>query len=175
MQAPLRGALSGGSTASGRTNDVHLLELSSCSWSQIPPTGTPPPPPRQCAAVAIAHGRYLLVHGGRNNFVAADLHCLDLVNRAWVEVGGADWLAPGCRPAAARFAGRVGCLAAVRKGLAAAWKGMAGLVQAEACCWVIGLGCCPHAGVCGRHGAPRAPQPQHGLPWRRALPVWRPG
>lgn len=42
-------------------NDLHLLELSSFSWTQPQLTGQAAPSPRQAAALTIIHGHYLLV------------------------------------------------------------------------------------------------------------------
>lgn len=36
--------------------------------------------------MCIAHGRYLVVQGGRNNFVLDSAHVLDLMTRTWVDV-----------------------------------------------------------------------------------------
>jgi hypothetical protein len=58
---PAAGQPVGGSASGARANDLHLLELSSFSWSQPPLTGAAPPSPRQAAALAIVHGHYLLV------------------------------------------------------------------------------------------------------------------
>jgi hypothetical protein len=75
----------GGHAAGGRTNDLLLLELSGWTWSQPATTGTAPSP-RSGAAMCIAHGRYLVVQGGRNNFVLDSAHVLDLMTRTWVDV-----------------------------------------------------------------------------------------
>jgi hypothetical protein len=60
-----------------RTNDMLMLDLHTCRWSQPMTSGTAPSP-RQGAAICVANGRQLLVHGGRNSFLLGDLHCLDL-------------------------------------------------------------------------------------------------
>jgi hypothetical protein len=75
----------GGHASGGRTNDLLLLELSGWTWSQPAITGTPPSP-RSGAAMCVGHGRYLVIHGGRNNFVLDTAHVLDLMTRTWVEV-----------------------------------------------------------------------------------------
>jgi hypothetical protein len=75
----------GGHASGGRTNDLLLLELSGWTWSQPTTTGTAPSP-RSGAALCIGHGRYLVIHGGRNNFVLDSAHVLDLMTRTWVEV-----------------------------------------------------------------------------------------
>lgn len=76
---------SGGHASSGRTNDLLLLELSGWTWSQPVTTGTAPSP-RSGAAMCVGHGRYLVIHGGRNNFVLDTAHVLDLMTRTWVDV-----------------------------------------------------------------------------------------
>lgn len=75
----------GGHASGGRTNDLLLLELSGWTWSQPTTTGTAPSP-RSGAALCIGHGRYLVIHGGRNNFVLDSAHVLDLMTRTWVDV-----------------------------------------------------------------------------------------
>jgi hypothetical protein len=75
----------GGHASSGRTNDLLLLELSGLTWSQPVLTGTAPSP-RSGAAACVAHGRYLVVTGGRNNFVLDSTFVLDLMSRVWVNV-----------------------------------------------------------------------------------------
>jgi hypothetical protein len=67
----------GGHAAGGRTNDLLMLDLHACHWSQPVTSGTAPSP-RQGAAICVANGRQLFVHGGRNSFLLEDLHCLDL-------------------------------------------------------------------------------------------------
>lgn len=83
----LCGGAAGGHASGGRTNDMLLLELSDWVWSQPATTGTAPSP-RSGAALCIGHGRYLVVHGGRNNFVLDSAHVLDLMTKAWVDVSG---------------------------------------------------------------------------------------
>jgi hypothetical protein len=36
--------------------------------------------------MCVAHGRHLVIHGGRNNFVLDTAHVLDLMTRTWVDV-----------------------------------------------------------------------------------------
>lgn len=76
---------SGGHASGGRANDLLLLELSGWTWSQPATTGTAPSP-RSGAAMCVAHGRYLIIHGGRNNFVLDTAYVLDLMTRTWVDV-----------------------------------------------------------------------------------------
>ncbi len=75
----------GGHASTGRTNDLLLLELSGWTWSQPVTTGTAPSP-RSGSALCMGHGRYLVIHGGRNNFLLDSAHVLDLMTRTWVDV-----------------------------------------------------------------------------------------
>jgi hypothetical protein len=75
-----------GHATGGRTNDLLMLELSAWSWSQPSTSGTAPSP-RSGAALTLGNGHYLIIHGGRNNFVLDDMHVLDLLTRTWIEVG----------------------------------------------------------------------------------------
>jgi len=80
-----------GHATGGRTNDLLMLELSAWSWSQPSTSGTAPSP-RSGAALTLGNGHYLIIHGGRNNFVLDDMHVLDLLTRTWIEVcGGLLW------------------------------------------------------------------------------------
>jgi hypothetical protein len=81
---------SGGHASAGRTNDLLLLELSGWTWSQPVTTGTAPSP-RSGSALCIGHGRYLVIHGGRNNFLLDSAHVLDLMTRTWVDVSEGSW------------------------------------------------------------------------------------
>lgn len=76
-----------GHATGGRTNDLLLLELSAYAWSQPVTSGTAPSP-RSNAAITVANGHYLIIHGGRNNFVLDDIHMLDLLTRSWIDVSG---------------------------------------------------------------------------------------
>lgn len=40
--------------------------------------------------MCIGHGRYLVMHGGRNNFVLDTAHVLDLMTRTWIEVSACE-------------------------------------------------------------------------------------
>lgn len=74
-----------GHATGGRTNDLLLLELSGWTWNQPVTNGTAPSP-RSNSAITVANGHYLVIHGGRNNFVLDDVHLMDLLTRSWMDV-----------------------------------------------------------------------------------------
>ena len=74
------------------------------------------PSPRSNSAITVANGHYLVIHGGKNNFVLDDVHLLDLLTRSWMDVGlhSCLWSAAGGINAAS-WACTVGAVSVISK------------------------------------------------------------
>lgn len=73
----------------GSTNDLHMLDLSSRTWTEVAVKGTPPDPRSFHAMVAVRNKLYVFGGCGQAGRLA-DLHSFECESQTWEQLPSSD-------------------------------------------------------------------------------------